>query len=158
MDEPFGAVDPLNRYNLQTEFLNLQKKLNKTIIFVTHDVDEAIRMGDKIVVMSKGEVEYFGDTKNILGSGNDFVKKFIGSEGYIKLLSKYKVKECNYEKMEDFKSEIGKEFLKLDIEDNLKDVLSNMIKNTQEEGYIEKDGKIIGKLGIGDILKMVREG
>ena len=53
MDEPFGAVDPLNRSNLQNEFLKLQKELHKTVVFVTHDIGEAMKMGDKIALMSK---------------------------------------------------------------------------------------------------------
>ena len=54
MDEPFGAIDPINRERLQNEFLRLQQEIRKTIVFVTHDIDEAIKMGDRIAVMQKG--------------------------------------------------------------------------------------------------------
>ena len=54
MDEPFGAIDPINRERLQNEFLRLQQEIRKTVVFVTHDIDEAIKMGDRIAVMQKG--------------------------------------------------------------------------------------------------------
>ena len=54
MDEPFGAIDPINRERLQNEFLRLQREIRKTVVFVTHDIDEAIKMGDHIAVLQKG--------------------------------------------------------------------------------------------------------
>ena len=54
MDEPFGAIDPINRERLQNEFLRLQREIRKTVLFVTHDIDEAIKMGDRIAIMRKG--------------------------------------------------------------------------------------------------------
>ena len=54
MDEPFGAIDPINRERLQNEFLRLQREIRKTVVFVTHDIDEAIKMGDRIAVLQKG--------------------------------------------------------------------------------------------------------
>ena len=79
MDEPFGAVDPLNRTNLQNEFLKIQRKLKKTVIFVTHDIDEAMKMGDKIAIMSKGKLEGFGTPEEIFGNPqNPRTKEFLG--------------------------------------------------------------------------------
>jgi osmoprotectant transport system ATP-binding protein len=89
MDEPFGAIDPINRANLQDEFLALQRKVKKTIVFVTHDIDEAIKMGDRIAIMRKGGVlEQYGAPEEILGRpASDFVAQFVGADRGIKRLS-----------------------------------------------------------------------
>lgn len=82
MDEPFGAVDPIVRHRLQDELLDLQKRLRKTIVFVTHDIEEAIRLGDQIVILNVGGVlEQKGSPAEILSRpANRFVEEFIGSE------------------------------------------------------------------------------
>jgi osmoprotectant transport system ATP-binding protein len=89
MDEPFGAIDPINRANLQDEFLALQEKVKKTIVFVTHDIDEAIKMGDRIAIMHKGGVlEQYDTPKEILAHpASDFVAQFVGADRGIKRLS-----------------------------------------------------------------------
>lgn len=75
MDEPFGALDPITRENLQTLVKNLQVELGKTFIFVTHDMDEALLLADKIAIMDNGQVIQYDTPQNILKSpANDFVK------------------------------------------------------------------------------------
>jgi len=87
MDEPFGAVDPIVRERLQDEFLRLQKELKKTICFVTHDINEAIKMGDHIVILAAGKLIQHGTPREILTApANDFVKDLIGENKEIKLL------------------------------------------------------------------------
>ncbi|EAH1309331.1 ATP-binding cassette domain-containing protein, partial [Listeria monocytogenes] len=77
MDEPFGALDPITRDSLQEEFKNLQKELGKTIIFVTHDMDEAIKLADRIVIMKDGEIVQFDTPDEILRNpANSFVEDF----------------------------------------------------------------------------------
>lgn len=105
MDEPFGAVDPLNRANLQNEFMKIQKKLKKTVIFVTHDVDEAMKMGDKIAIMSHGNLQCFDTPENVLKSQNGFVNSFLGNETYIKILGRFIVKDYMKKCAEDVKDE-----------------------------------------------------
>ena len=80
MDEPFGAVDPIVRDELQQELLRLQRELGKTIVFVTHDVDEAFLLGDQVVILKKGaEVAQVGSPADILAKpANDFVRSFVG--------------------------------------------------------------------------------
>ncbi|SJZ79424.1 ABC transporter ATP-binding protein [Anaerorhabdus furcosa] len=79
MDEPFGALDPITRSNLQKLIKELQKELKKTIIFVTHDMDEALQLADRIVIMDKGEVVQFDSPENIMmHSKNEFVRSLIG--------------------------------------------------------------------------------
>jgi osmoprotectant transport system ATP-binding protein len=82
MDEPFGAVDPLVRSDLQQELLAVQKKLAKTVVFVTHDIDEAFLLGDQVVILDTGaEVIQQGTPAEILAApANDFVEAFIGAD------------------------------------------------------------------------------
>jgi osmoprotectant transport system ATP-binding protein len=86
MDEPFGAVDPIVRERLQQQFLELQAKLHKTIVFVTHDIDEAIKMSDEIVILNKGGVvEQYDTPERILSSpANEFIERFVGLQRGLK--------------------------------------------------------------------------
>ena len=89
MDEPFGAVDPIVRDRLQNEFLRIQEELAKTILFVTHDIDEAIKMGDLVAVMQAGgHLAQFGPPEEILAApADDFVARFVGADRGLKRLS-----------------------------------------------------------------------
>lgn len=89
MDEPFGATDPITREKLQDEFLKLQKRLGKTIVFVTHDFEEAIKMGDRIAVLGpQSRIEQFDTPAQILANpANDYVNSFIGSGSALKHLA-----------------------------------------------------------------------
>lgn len=81
MDEPFSALDPISREQLQEELQNLQQNIKKTIVFVTHDMDEALKIADSIIVMRNGQVEQVGTPQQILSEpANDFVRDFIGIE------------------------------------------------------------------------------
>jgi osmoprotectant transport system ATP-binding protein len=95
MDEPFGAVDPIVRERLQDQFLRIQGELRKTIVFVTHDVDEAIKMADRIAILNKGGIlEQFASPAEILRApANDFVRQFVGGERALKRLSLLKVRD-----------------------------------------------------------------
>ena len=93
MDEPFGAVDPIVRERLQNELLKLQERLAKTILFVTHDIDEAIKMGDVVAVMQLGgRLAQFGPPDEILAHpANDFVARFVGADRGLKRLALVRV-------------------------------------------------------------------
>jgi osmoprotectant transport system ATP-binding protein len=95
MDEPFGAVDPIVRERLQNEFLRLQEQLAKTILFVTHDIDEAIKMGDLVAVFrTGGVVEQYGPPAEILAApASPFVARFVGADRGLKRLSLTRVDE-----------------------------------------------------------------
>ncbi|MDR7002226.1 ABC transporter ATP-binding protein [Neobacillus niacini] len=94
MDEPFGALDPIIREHLQNEFLRIQKDVKKTILFVSHDIDEAIRLGDKIAIFNKGQLMQFGTPDDILSNPrNEFVRDFIGIDREIKRLTLLTVKD-----------------------------------------------------------------
>ncbi len=94
MDEPFGAIDPITRSKLQEEFLKIQAKIKKTIAFVTHDINEAIKMGDKIALMREGELVQYSDPATLLSSPNDeFVRNFIGADRVLKGLRLLRAKD-----------------------------------------------------------------
>ncbi|TNF48399.1 ABC transporter ATP-binding protein [bacterium] len=89
MDEPFGALDPITRETLQTEFVRIQRELKKTIVFVTHDIDEAIRLASRIVILKDGELVQHDTPESILTSPADrFVLEFIGTDRALKRLSR----------------------------------------------------------------------
>jgi osmoprotectant transport system ATP-binding protein len=88
MDEPFGAVDPVVRGRLQAEFLDILRRLKKTVVFVTHDIDEAIRMGDLIAVMNEGLLVQFDRPDRLLAEPkNAFVADFVGGDRALKALA-----------------------------------------------------------------------
>jgi osmoprotectant transport system ATP-binding protein len=99
MDEPFAAVDPIVRGRLQDQFLGIQERLRKTIVFVTHDIDEAIKMADRIAILNiGGVVEQYAPPEEILReSANDFVKRFVGPERGLKRLALINVSEIRVE-------------------------------------------------------------
>jgi osmoprotectant transport system ATP-binding protein len=99
MDEPFGAVDPIVRERLQDQFLDIQNRLRKTIVFVTHDIDEAIKMADRIAILNRGGViEQFDSPEEILREpATDFVRQFVGAERGLKRLALIPVSEIDVE-------------------------------------------------------------
>ncbi len=98
MDEPFGAIDPITRTRLQNEFLRLQAELQKTIAFVTHDIDEAIKMGDRIAILREhSHIAQFATPEEILTQpANEFVEDFVGTGATLKRLKLSRVREVDY--------------------------------------------------------------
>jgi osmoprotectant transport system ATP-binding protein len=97
MDEPFGAIDPINRERLQNEFLRLQAEIQKTVLFVTHDIDEAIKMGDRIAILREGgKLEQYATPAEILMSpANEFVEDFVGADRALKRLALMRVSDID---------------------------------------------------------------
>lgn len=93
MDEPFGAIDPITREHLQDEFLQLQQRIRKTIVFVTHDVDEALRLGDRIAIFAEGSrlAQFASPLEILTNPADDFVRSFIGEGAAIRRLSLLRV-------------------------------------------------------------------
>jgi osmoprotectant transport system ATP-binding protein len=93
MDEPFGAVDPINREQLQNEFLRLQAEVRKTILFVTHDVDEAIKMGDRVAILREGGhlAQYATPAELLMAPADGFVEDFVGADRALKRLALMRV-------------------------------------------------------------------
>jgi osmoprotectant transport system ATP-binding protein len=97
MDEPFGAIDPINRERLQNEFLRLQAEIRKTVLFVTHDIDEAIKMGDRIAIMREGGrvAQYATPAEILMDPADEFVADFVGADRALKRLALMRVSDIN---------------------------------------------------------------
>jgi osmoprotectant transport system ATP-binding protein len=134
MDEPFGAIDPINRETLQNGFLEIQEKIQKTIVFVTHDIREAIKLGDRIVILNQGNIEQEGSTLEVVKNPkNQFVRNILGEDSEFKTLE--------FMKVSDSISDIPKTYDldKLDIEKAKQDD-SKIIILTKEDkffGFVE---------------------
>lgn len=137
MDEPFGAIDPINREKLQDALLEIQDQLKKTIVFVTHDIREAIKLGDKIAILNQGKLVQYDDTEEILRNPkNEFVEELLGSDRVLRSLEITEVRE--YYK---------KDFNVIELSDNLKikDVLEEMNKkNATYLFVVDKKGRFLG--------------
>ena len=155
MDEPFGAVDPITRERLQDEFLNIQQNIKKTIVFVTHDIDEAIKMGDKIAILKQGGFLAQYDTpENILANpDSEFVASFVGSDRILKRLSLTRVGDMELEPANGNTEDLPR------ISGNLtvRDALSELIGSGRTEAVVEDDGKK-GLLTIEAIEALTRAG
>ena len=97
MDEPFSAIDPINRERLQNEFLRLQAEIRKTVLFVTHDIDEAIKMGDHIAVLKTGGriAQYATPAELLMTPADDFVEDFVGADRALKRLALMRVRDVD---------------------------------------------------------------
>ncbi|MDA3810231.1 MAG: ABC transporter ATP-binding protein [Spirochaetaceae bacterium] len=153
MDEPFGAVDPLNREVLQGEFLKIQKQLKKTVVFVTHDLDEAIRMADKILVMKDGKVIQFDSPDEILSNPADnFVRDFVGTNRALKRLSRFFI-EDSYHSVNPVQEEI---LLNHQMIKNLYDLEFLWVVNSENilKGWVQSKGSEEGQK-VGDIMTIL---
>lgn len=109
MDEPFGAVDPVVRERLQNEFLALQRTVRKTILLVTHDLEEAVRLGDRIAVYGAGTIEQFASPAQVLGApATDYVAGFVGADRGLKRLAVTAVAQADLADLADLASADGK--------------------------------------------------
>lgn len=144
MDEPFGAVDPINRLRLQREFMRIQQKLHKTVLFVTHDVDEAILLGDRICLMDKGRIVQM-DTpeKIVMNPLNEFVESFFKGEGALTLLSRRRV--CEAVEMIEFPGKT------ISPDATLKEAVGIMLSTCEER--LSTDGGSISWEGILRIMR-----
>ena len=152
MDEPFGAVDPITRHRLQDEFLRIQQEIKKTIVFVTHDIDEAIKMGDKIAILKEGGIlaQYDTPEKILAAPNSEFVSSFVGTDRVLKRLSLTRVSEME---LEPANGTTG--LPRIDERTNLKDALSEMIGAGVERGLVvsDRDG-IRGTISIQKIKNL----
>jgi osmoprotectant transport system ATP-binding protein len=139
MDEPFGAVDPITREGLQDEFLRIQRDIRKTIVFVTHDIDEAIKMGDKIAILKQGGVLAQYDTPaNILSHpDSEFVSSFVGADRVLKRLSLTRVGEMDLEPANGGTDDL----LRINEKVTVRDALSELIGSGHSRAVVEKDGE-----------------
>jgi osmoprotectant transport system ATP-binding protein len=139
MDEPFGAVDPITRERLQDEFVRIQQNIKKTIVFVTHDIDEAIKMGDKIAILKQGGVLAQYDTpENILSNPNsEFVSSFVGSDRVLKRLSLTRVGDLPLEPANGEADNLPRISGQLTV----RDALSELLGSGRSSAVVERDGE-----------------
>jgi osmoprotectant transport system ATP-binding protein len=151
MDEPFGAVDPIVRERLQEELVALQSRLHKTILFVTHDVDEAIKLGDRVVVMNiGGVVEQAAPPAEVLARpATEFVRRFVGARRGLRRLSLIKVSDVDLVEHEGSP-------LRLAPGDTLLDALDAMLRDHVSSADVHDDGRYVGTLTIDRISDEVR--
>ncbi|HSI66695.1 MAG TPA: ABC transporter ATP-binding protein [Planococcus sp. (in: firmicutes)] len=155
MDEPFGALDPIIREKIQDEFLQIQREVKKTILFVSHDIDEAIKMADKIVLLRDGKIMQFDTPSKMLAHPkNEFVSQFFGKDRAIKGLSLHTVANLQEiiglgpvdETIQDTKT--------INVHQDLRNTLS-MLLNQEADQVIVKDdnGENIGTITIDLVQK-----
>jgi osmoprotectant transport system ATP-binding protein len=159
MDEPFAAVDPIVRERLQNELLRLQEQLAKTILFVTHDIDEAIKLGDLVAVMQVGGVlAQFGPPAEMLASpASDFVARFVGADRGLKRLSLTRVADLQLEPVPpETTRQAGQPMLQR--RTTLKDALSMMLDADVSVGLVvDEHDRIIGRLTYDLIAAALRD-
>lgn len=141
MDEPFGAIDPLVRGRLQTEFKQILQRVKKTVIIVTHDLDEAIKMGDRIAIMREGRLCQYASPAEVLSApADEFVAAFVGSDAALKLLAITPVVQA----MET--SLTANHPQRLDVNATLKDALALMLSRHADSITITEYGSPVGVL------------
>ncbi len=164
MDEPFGAIDPINRAKLQDEFLALQGKVKKTIVFVTHDIDEAIKMGDRIAILREGGMLAQYDTPEAICArpADDFVAQFVGADRGIKRLSLTALAEVEL-LADDPRSAQAR---RVPSSYSLKDALSILLTDAGRplavieatpSGAPTGDGRVLGFLTLSQLEKLIAE-
>ncbi|WP_049986445.1 ABC transporter ATP-binding protein [Halobellus rufus] len=154
MDEPFGALDPITRENLQDEFLQIQERINTTILFVTHSIDEALKMGDRIAIFDVGEIVQYDTPAEILSNPkNEFVENFIGENQAFKQLSITRVREVMDEPQdhESASAEVapaadGGEYYSISPDNSLQLGLTRLLSIEHTTLPVVEDGEVIGYL------------
>jgi osmoprotectant transport system ATP-binding protein len=152
MDEPFGAVDPIARDRIQGEFLELQRRIEKTVLFVTHDIDEAIRLGDRVAMLRVGgRVAQYGSPQELLMRPADgFVADFVGADRALKRLSLMAASEMDLEPLADGRHDL----LRVDPRTPVRTALSEMLEADAEEALVGEDGAApLGRLTVDAIAR-----
>jgi osmoprotectant transport system ATP-binding protein len=162
MDEPFAAVDAINRERLQGELLGLHCKLNKTILFVTHDVEEAFRLADKIIVMRAGKLEQYGTPIEIVTQpANEFIEELVGTNNILRRLSLVNVHSVLKAKENLPEHTLPSESAEKDTpvlhpEDDLRSALSLLLSSgTDPLKVVNSSGKLVGEVGFTDLRDML---
>jgi osmoprotectant transport system ATP-binding protein len=153
MDEPFSAVDPIAREHLQTEFLRVQRELGTTVVFVTHDIDEAVRLGDRIAVLREGgHLEQYDTPANVLGSpSTEFVADFVGADRAVKRLS---VTSIDLDGLEPYDGEVA---ATLPAESDLGQALAVLLATGGDRVAVtDGDGSRLGTLTVAGLLAQAR--
>jgi osmoprotectant transport system ATP-binding protein len=151
MDEPFGALDPISRERLQREFADLHRRLGKTVVFVTHDIEEAVILGDRIVLMQDGRIVQVGPPEEMwLKPDQRFVRDFFGEEFGLRILSRHRVSDLALGPAP------AGEAPHVLPETNLRDVLAIMVLESADQVAVVVDGQVTGGLTFCEVVTQVR--
>jgi len=145
MDEPFSALDPISREQLQDELIKLRKEINKTIVFVTHDMDEALKIAQRIAIMRNGEIIQVDTPENILRfPKDDFVREFIGNERLNRFATRLTARQV-----------MANESMVLGPQHSIMDALELMKKHGTDHIFlVDHDQTLLGKVSMEDIGKL----
>jgi osmoprotectant transport system ATP-binding protein len=162
MDEPFAAVDAINRERLQSELIDLHSKLNKTILFVTHDVEEAFRLATKIIVMRAGKLVQYGTPLELVTHPeNEFIEELVGSSNILRKLSLVNVNSIltareNQSFYTDSSQTVEKPNTVLRPEDDLRSVVSLLLCSGKDSLPVKNsEGHLLGTVGYADLREML---
>ncbi|HEV2009688.1 MAG TPA: ABC transporter ATP-binding protein [Candidatus Limnocylindria bacterium] len=156
MDEPFGAVDPIVREHLQSELLRIQRDQGTTVLFVTHDIDEAIRLGDRVAIMRDGRLIQYAPPGELLAHpADDFVAQFVGSDRGLKRLGLLTVGGADLDTTVDH-STVDRTAPVLAPSTTLRDALVRMLASESQIGVVVDGDRYRGVLTLAKIGKMIR--
>jgi osmoprotectant transport system ATP-binding protein len=156
MDEPFGAVDPLVRLRLQDEFLRLQAELGVTVVFVTHDIDEAVRLGDRVAVFAAGgRLAQYDTPARLLGRpADDFVADFVGSTTGLRRLQVIPLDPAHLEPLDGVS--VGDLGAAIDIDTTLGEALTVLLRDDRGMVAVKRDAQFVGVLTPNGVHRALR--
>jgi osmoprotectant transport system ATP-binding protein len=157
MDEPFGAVDPVVRIRLQDEFLRLQRDLGKTVVLVTHDIDEAVRMGDRVAVFEPGgRLAQYGTPAELLAHPSDeYVEDFVGATRGLRRLTVTQIDPDRLEPIDGVSTgELGSA---IDVDSSLEEALAAMLRDDKAVVGVKDGAQFVGVLTPAGIHRQLRE-
>ena len=157
MDEPFGAVDPVVRVRLQDEFRRLQRDLGKTVVLVTHDIDEAVRMGDRVAVFaSGGHLAQYSTPAELLGRpADDFVADFVGSTRGLRRLTVTPIDPDHLEPLDGVAT--GDLAAAIDVDSSLEEALAVLLRDDRPVVGVKRGNQFLGVLTPNGIHRALRE-
>ena len=158
MDEPFGALDPVNREVIQDEFRRMQRKLRKTILFVSHDIDEAVKMADRIAIFRGGHLVQYADPDTLLARpADDFVAGFVGSDRTLKRLRLIRVKEVMVPAVDGPSSSAGPN---VTLDDDLRRVAALFLEHGLDElPCVDAGQRVVGRVTRAKVAeRLARDG
>ncbi len=161
MDEPFGAIDPINRARLQDEFLRLQEKVKKTVVFVTHDIDEAIKMGDRIAILREGGVlaQYDTPQEILTHPADEFVAQFVGADRGLKRLALTTLSELKLIEPNGLRADLDRDgSRRVSRETSVRDALSALLTGAGVPlTVVDGDGEVEGLVTLEVVERLLAD-